>query len=124
MKVREALQQVKEEKPHSFANEFVLRWLNELEQRVQEYMGISREEWETYTTSDGDLEKDLIVEPPYDSLYISWLKAKIDYVNEEFEAYANHQAQFKAEWEEVKIKLYQNGMVSSKWDNARFRNVY
>ena len=99
MKVREALQQVKEEKPHSFANEYVLRWVNELEQRVQEMLGHDKEEWVTYANNDIDLEKKLLIDKPYDSLYISWLKAKIDYVNEEFEAYANHQAQLKAELE-------------------------
>ena len=57
------------------------------------------------------------------ALYCRLSRYKTDEL-EEFEAYANHQAQFKAEWEETKVAMYRSGKVKSVWDDVKFKNVY
>ena len=69
--------------------------------------------------NDGDTE--LIVRPPYDALYKSYLKAKIDYANEEYESYANNQAQFTSDYENWQAYAMRSGMVINDMPDS-FRN--
>ena len=91
MKLSNALDQVKKEKPHSFSENHCTLFITEIEAQVQEYLGIPAADRIEYAW-DTDKDKELIVPSPYDALYISFLKAKIDYANEEYESYANNQA--------------------------------
>lgn len=122
MKLSEAIEQVRLEKPHSFSSDHCALFLTEIEAQVQDYLGIPAEEWVKYDwKNDGN--KELIVPAPYDALYISFLKAKIDYANEEYESYANNQAihaddmeSFKA-WaiRENKLKNKSKAMLVNWW---------
>jgi hypothetical protein len=101
MKLAEAIEQVKKEKPHSFSMDHCTLFVNEVEQQVQEYMGIAEKDRVKYVW-ENDGKKELIAPAPYCALYISYLKAKIDYSNEEYESYATNQAQFESDFSDFK----------------------
>lgn len=113
MKLVNCIEEVKEEKPNSFGEDKLTRFINELEFMVQEYLGVEQNEMVSYEwETDGAVE--LIVLPPYDSMYKSWLKAKIDYAHEEYNGYANNQAQFNSDYEEWQAHALSSGLVKSK----------
>ena len=119
MKLSEAIERVKKEKPHSFSENHCTLFVTEVEMQVQDFLGISASERVKYDW-ENDGGKELIVPAPYDRLYISWLKAKIDYSNEEYESYANNQDQFNADFAEFKAWAIREGKVASS--NLRFKN--
>lgn len=113
MKLSEAINQVKKEKPHSFSEDHTALFITEVEMAVQEFLGIPIPERKKYDwKEDGGIE--LIVPAPYDVLYLSYLKAKIDYAMEEYESYATNQAQFDADFAEFKAWAVREGKVLKK----------
>ena len=121
MKLSEAIERVKIEKPHSFSDDHCTLFITEVEAIIQDYLGIPAEERVKYQfEQDGN--KELIAPAPYDKLYISWLKAKIDYSNEEYESYANNQDQFNFDMADFKAWAVRAGMVTSNSSNLRFTN--
>ena len=86
MKVSEAIQQVKIEKPNGYSDTHCTVFLNEIEAIIQEFLGIPSEERVKYKWEDSQ-QQELIVPEPYSAIYISYLKAKIDYAQEEYESY-------------------------------------
>jgi hypothetical protein len=112
MKLSECIEDVKQEKPNAFSDEKLTKFINELEAMVQEYLGVKSDDMIEYDISEDD-EKDLLVPPPFDSMYKAWLKAKIDYSNEEYYSYANNQAQFESDYEEWQAYALSSGMVRS-----------
>ena len=120
MKVKDLLNLIKTEKPNSFSDEMLLGYINEIEAEVQDQMEIV-----PVTSYDLklDMDKDLLVKTPYDKLYISYLKARIDYVLEEYENYENDQAQHIADFRDfadwaVRTRAYH------KRSPKRFINVF
>lgn len=110
MKLSETIEQVKREKPHSFSMNHCTLFINEVESSVQEFLGVpilerKRYEWE----KDGDI--NLIAPDPYSALYISYLKARIDYSMEEYESYSNNQAQFESDFEDFKAWAIRKGQI-------------
>ena len=127
MTVYEVIDMVKKEKPNKFTSEHMVKWLNECEAAVQSMLGIPMNEWTKYEADDAGDENTspmLIVPPPYDPLYVYWIKAKIDYANEEYEGYGNNQAQFQSFFDEFKIWAYNHGMVTGKRLPRSWKNVY
>lgn len=119
MKLSEAIERVKREKPHSYSVDHCTLFITEVEALLQDFMGVPvneriKYEWE----KDGN--KELIAPAPYDMLYISWLKAKIDYSNEEYESYANNQDQFNADLQNFKAWAIREGKAKSI--NLKLRN--
>ena len=110
MKLSEAIEQVKKEKPHSFSMDHCTVFINEVEAAVQDFLGIPASEWKKYDYKESG-NADLIVKEPYSVLYVSWLKAKIDYAMEEYESYANNQAQFDSDFEDFKAWAVREGKV-------------
>lgn len=112
MKLSECIEEVRLEKPNSFSAELQTNNINRLEASIQEFLGTDRDEWVQYEWAE-DGGKELIVPMPYDVLYISYLKAKIDYALEEYESYANNQAQFESDFEEWKAWTIRSGMANA-----------
>ena len=119
MKLSEAIQRVKTEKPHSFSDDYCTMFINDVEAQIQEYLGYEVDERIKYDWEQ-DGSRELMAPAPHDRLYISWLKAKIDYANEEYESYANNQEQFNADMAEYKAWAMREGEVEST--SLRFRN--
>ena len=114
MRLSEAIEQVKKEKPHSFSMDHCTLFVNEAEAAVQEFLGGHAAERERYDWNE-DGNKELIAQPPYDVMYISYLKAKIDYAMEEYESYATNQAQFEADLAEWKAWAIREGKIYTKF---------
>ena len=123
MTINEVISTVKREKPNQFANEHLIQWLNEVESLVQNKLGIMIDEWFRYSVDDIENETELIVSPPYDILYVYWLKAKIDYTNEDYESFGNNQAQFQSHFNEFLAHAHRNGLVTSRLPR-KFKNVF
>lgn len=110
MKLSEAIEQVKKEKPHSFSEEHSTVFINEIEAQIQEFLEIPIQERKKYDwVNDGNAV--LLAPEPYSVLYISFLKAKIDYAIEEYESYANNQAQFNEDFADFKAWALRTGKV-------------
>lgn len=89
MTLKELLDKVQEEKPNSFTQEKLVSFVNEVEYEVAEQL---HEDFDTkYTT--GDMNTTLMAIPPYDKLYVSYVKSQIDLANEEIPNYQNDAAQ-------------------------------
>lgn len=124
MTVNELLKRVDEQKPNAFSVAQKVSWLNDIETQIQEFLGYDGSRWVVYTDSDEDLAKELIVDRPYSNVYIAWIKAKIDFDNEEYESYQNNQAQFSSEFASFKSYALRNGLVSTTIVPDHFKNVW
>lgn len=112
MKLYECIEDVKQEKPNAFGDEKLVSFINELEAMVQEYLGVDPANRVVYDPVR-DENRNLLVPSPFDCMYKSWLKAKIDYAVEEYYSYANNQKQFESDYEEWKAYAMSSGMVRS-----------
>lgn len=121
MKLIELIAKVKEEKPTSFTNEKLTAFVNEVEADVQEQLGIEATERKTYDY-ETDKEAELLVGSPYSRLYVSYLKAQIDYAAEEYQSYENNQAQHIADFREFVDMLVREGKV--RVAPKRFKNIF
>lgn len=110
MKLSEAIQQVKMEKPNGYSDTHCTVFLNEIEAIIQEFLAIPREERIKYRWEDSQ-EQDLIVPEPYSAIYISYLKAKIDYAQEEYESYGNNQAIYEDDMKNFKAWAIREGKI-------------
>lgn len=110
MKLSEVIQLARVEKPNSFTDDHLTLHINSLEQSIQDYLGIDRSQWVKYEW-ENDGGKELIAPPPYDQLYVLYLKAKIDYDLEEYESYQNNQALFEINYNDFKAWAMRSSMV-------------
>ena len=91
-------------KPNAFPTSAKIRWISNLECRIaSEVLLLTPEETVTYNysakTENTALACELIVNPPYDDIYDSWLTAQIDFANGEYNKYQNSMQQFNARWD-------------------------
>ncbi len=106
MKIREAIEFADEIKPNSFGASVKIRLLSELEKMIQlEVLLFAPEELISY--APGDDEKELLI-TTHDNLYTDYLVAKIDYLNGEYNKYANTLQTFNASYTEFKRWFSQN----------------
>lgn len=98
MTLDSCIQAVDEYKPNAFSNETKAQWLNEVEGMVQTEIFLFHPVDLVQYRYPADKDVPLLVEPPYDRLYRSYLEAKIDYANGEYETYANSMQVFNADY--------------------------
>lgn len=120
MTIQTLLDKVQDEKPNSFGEERLVAFINEIEAEVAEQLHV---EVPIYTTDD--MSEMLIAPSPYDRLYVSYVKAMIDYANEELSSYMNNQAQHVQDFRDfvdwvVRTKQVQDNRSMP----ARFRHVW
>lgn len=111
MKLSEALEEVKKVKPNGFDDDTLTLFINKLEQNAFETLRTPLEQRKRYKWSE-DADVTLVIPPPYDNAYISWLKAQIDFNNEEHASYANNQAQFNIDYEEFEKWVIRTGAAT------------
>lgn len=119
MTIQKLINKVQEEKPNSFQTEKLIEFINEVEAEAAEQVNM---DIPVYTVDD--LEEELIVPSPYDHLYVSYLKAKIDYANEELESYANNQAQYSVDFDRFENWTVRTGQTDKMLLPSRFKNVF
>ena len=121
MTLRDLINNISEEKPNSFSEAKLISFVNEVEAEVAEELHI--ENVPVYTDNHVDLDEELLVHAPYDRLYISYVKAMIDYTNEEYESYANNQAQHVQDYRDFVDWVVRTGQTSRNDAVRRFRNI-
>lgn len=94
MKIKECIDQVDNVKPNQYSVEDKVRWLSFLDAIIINEVLKTHEGYEgQYDNFEGyspdKLDMKLIVEHPYDSLYIAYIKMKIDEENGETARYNN-----------------------------------
>lgn len=119
MTIQKLIDKVQEEKPNTFQTEKLIEFINEVEADAAEQVNM---DIPVYTADD--LDEELIVPSPYDQLYVSYLKAKIDYANEEFESYANNQAQYSLDFDRFENWTVRTGQIDKALIPSRFANVF
>lgn len=119
MTIKELIDKVKEEKPNSFTDIKLLEFLNEVEERVAEEL--RDDEFEPYTAVD---ETELLVQAPYDDLYVAYLKAQIDYSNEEYASYQLNAEQYNADFDSFADWVVRTGQATYRNIPSRFRNIF
>lgn len=110
MKLSEVLEEVKKVKPNGYDDDTLTGFVNLLEQHAYETLKVPLEERKVLKWGvDGN--KPLVIPPPHDVAYLSWLKAQIDYNDEEHASYANNQAQFNADYTEFEAYVVREGLA-------------
>lgn len=91
MTVRESIRQADELKPNAFSDETKLKWISDLEGRLalNTFLMAGAELRYFQYSFPGDLDVELLVQPPHDGIYTAYLAAKIDEANGEYEKYQN-----------------------------------
>lgn len=118
MTIKKLIDKVQEEKPNTFTDEKIISFLVEVEADVAEELRVEKP---VYTSAD--TEHDLLAPSPYDRLYVSYVKAMIDYSNEEYDSYANNQAQHIQDFRDFSDWVVRTGQAESNDIPLRFTHA-
>lgn len=118
MTIKGLIDKVKEEKPNTFADIKLLEFVNEIESDVADQLN---EEFDPYTAVD---ETEMLVPSPYDRLYVSYVKAMVDYSNEEYPSYQMNQAQHVQDFTDFINWVVREEVVTQSLVPSRFRNIF
>lgn len=98
MKICEAIEQVRTLKPNQYLDETLVRWLSDLDGQIWQDLLMSYESGPAPAAyGEKDLDVELLVGKPHEELYVTYLGAKIDYMNGEFERYNNAMMMYNAQ---------------------------
>lgn len=100
MTIMEALYRIDEVKPNSYSQAEKIKWLSSLDGMIKSEIIDTHEGGEGVVFNgygeDEDLTKKLLVDAPYDDIYLRWLETQIDYANGEYGKYNNSIAMYNA----------------------------
>lgn len=104
MTLREAINKIDNQKPNAFSQDEKIEWLSRLDGRVVDeiistHEGAEDIDFKGYD-KDTDLDTNLLVNEPYDDLYLRWLETMIDYTNNEYGRYNNSLLMFRTSYGE------------------------
>ena len=107
MKINEAIAQVDRLRNNMVPNNIKIGWLSRTDSMIfHEIMagreGVEGQTFKEYTEEDG--EKELLVPPPYDELYLYKLEAQIYYEQREIKKYASSMALYNEAMNEYSKK--------------------
>jgi hypothetical protein len=103
MTVGDAIRFVDTIKPNAFPDEAKIFWLSRLEGRVaaEVFLMVPAElgqfDYSKLTKTKAKA-RTLLVDAPYDDIYIEWMKAQIDHENGEYSKYQNTMQMFNARY--------------------------
>lgn len=93
MTIMDALYRIDELKPNSYSQTEKIKWLSSLDGVIKSEILDTHEGGEDIAFSgydeNADLTTKLLVDAPYDDIYLKWLEAQIDYSNGEYGKYNN-----------------------------------
>lgn len=93
MKIIEAISAVDSARTNLIPQDTKIAWLSLLDGRLKAEVIDTHEGGEEAVFngygSDTPLDTELLIKAPYDSVYLSWLEAKIDYTLNDYQRYAN-----------------------------------
>jgi hypothetical protein len=100
MTIMDALYRIDELKPNSYSQTEKIKWLSSLDGVIKSEIIDTHEGGEGVVFNgygeDEDLTKKLLVDAPYDDIYLRWLETQIDYANGEYGKYNNSIAMYNA----------------------------
>lgn len=101
--------------------EMLIGWLNEIEGQVLDQVvnKAQRFDIEFVPFTEDDTERELTVPDRFQDVYINYIRAKVDFTNQETERYNNDAAMFEASWKEYASWHIRNYVPKSV---AKFRN--
>ena len=120
MTIQALINKVQIEKPNSFPDDKLLEFINEIEERVSEELR-EEDEFIPYEEIDDTVLK---VPAPYDVLYVSYLKAQIDYANEEYASYQLNAEQHNQDFADFANFVVRTGRSVAVEIPSRFTNVF
>lgn len=108
MTIGEAIRRTDEMQPNSFRAEEKIAWLRQLDMELYAEVVINHEGCVMYPDYDEDTDENtvLLVQGPYESIYIHWLQSRMDYALAEYGRYNNSNAAFEAD--RVAWRMYYN----------------
>lgn len=126
MIIQTLLNKVNEEKPNSFTDAKLISFINEIEVEVALQMKYEQEDIPQYENNATDKAKTLLAPAPYDKLYVSYLKAMIDFANEEYASYQNNQVQHVQDFGDFSNWVVRESkeVEGASHIPCRFRNVF
>ncbi len=112
MKIRDALEQIKNTKPSQYGDKMLLGWLSVLDGQMWEE-ALKRYGAPAPATpyKQSMMEMELLIPHPYDQIYLTWLGAQIDLMNAEYERYNNQMMLFNAQHQEYLNHVTRNNVV-------------
>ena len=101
MTIDQVINRVDSLKPNAYTKLEKIEWLSELDGMIKAEVIDTHESdteiwFDGYGKNDGSTE--LLVEAPYDIMYIHWLESKIDYANAEYAKFNNSMAMFQTKY--------------------------
>ena len=118
MTIQGLINKVKTEKPNTFSDAWLLKFVNEIEEDVAEQL---REEFTPYDAVDST---ELMAGAPYDRLYVSYLKSQVDYANEEYASYQLNAEQHVQDFTDFINYIVREKVVEEDVLPSRFRNIF
>lgn len=122
MKLMGLIEHITQMRGQQFGTDVLTGWVNEIEaQAVDQVLshGVQYDnEFKPYTY-EYDCEKTLLIPDRFQDVYVNYLLAKIDFLNQETERYNNDVAMMEAAWKEYQGWYFRNHDLRSL---AYFRN--
>ena len=119
MTIATLLTKIQDEKPNSFGDDRLIAFINEIEAEVAEQL---RQFAPTYSVEDEN--KNLLAPEPYDRLYVSYLKAMIDYANEEYASYQLNAEQHVQDFRDFTDWVVRTGVARQSVAYTRFTGIF
>ena len=103
MTIQQAMDKADRMKPNMMPVEDKIGFLSEIEGKIHEEIIMTHEhtaEEETRPEYDSNTPRttEMLVPAPYDMIYVYWLMAQIDHVNQEMDKYNNDRSLFEDAW--------------------------
>lgn len=119
MTIAEAIATVDSLKPNTFTQEQKIVWLSNLDKRITvQILGAHEKDKRIrphfYGYDETDLDTELIAPAPYDTMYLRWLEAMIDYHNSDDDRYNNAIILCNNDYEDFKTHYTRTHMPLNK----------
>ena len=107
--IAEIIEQVDKLKVNQYTESDKIKWLSELDGKIINEVIESHEDSEVYLKSDEynvppytDNTQFLLIDKPYEQVYVYYLMTKIDFFNAEYERYNNNMSMFNEAYAEFR----------------------
>lgn len=124
MTIDKLLEIIEEEKPNTFIDDKLIEFVNEIEVQVAEQLRLAAEDIPHYEDTSEDRTKELLAPEPYDRLYISFLKMKIDYSQEEYASYQLNMEQHEIDFNNYCDFVVREGKAVPPDKPLRFKGIF
>lgn len=113
MKLGEAIDRIDSLKHNTYTNAEKVDWISRMDGVIKTQIFDTHEGDEVYFegySEANDMDTELLVDPPYDDIYIRWLEAQIDYYNGEIARYNNSAMMYQAAYDAYQRYYNRNHM--------------